>query len=132
MIRALLLDLDDTLFDRHAAFSAWADDLAWAQRGRSVSGDELRLLGELDARGQRSRRELANDAYARLGFVIDPNTFPAALAEHVMIEDGVARTITRLAEIMRVGIVTNGGAAQRRKLARIGLEEVVHAVFVSG
>ena len=132
MIRALLLDLDDTLFDRTAAFCAWADHLAWTQRGRSVSGDELRVLGELDARGHRSRREFANDAHARLGFVIDPTMFPAALAEHVMLEDAVARTIARLAEIMRVGIVTNGGTVQRRKLARIGLDEVVHAVFVSG
>jgi len=132
VIRALLLDLDDTLFDRNAALCAWGDHLAWTQRGRSLDREELALLLELDARGHRSRREFASDAHGRLGLVIDPNVFPAQLAEHVMIEPGVEATVARLASIMRVGIVTNGGSAQRTKLARIGLDDLVHAVFVSG
>jgi putative hydrolase of the HAD superfamily len=39
--------------------------------------------------------------------------------------------VVRLAARLRVGVVTNGGAAQREKLARLGLADVVHAVFVS-
>lgn len=132
MIRALLLDLDDTLFDRNAAFCAWADHQTWTQRGRSIDAEELRMLVELDARGHRSRHDFASDAHAEIGLVIDPDAFPVQLSEHVMIEPGVEATIARIAQVMRVGVVTNGGPAQRTKLARIGLDDLVHAVFISG
>jgi putative hydrolase of the HAD superfamily len=132
VIRALLLDLDDTLFDRNAAFCAWADHQTWTQRGRRIDPEELRILVELDARGHRSRHDFASDAHAEIGLVVDPVTFPVQLSEHVMIEPGVEATIGRIAQVMRVGVVTNGGPAQRTKLARIGLDDLVHAVFISG
>lgn len=132
MIRALLLDLDDTLFDRNTAFCAWADHQTWMQRGRSIDAEELRILIELDRRGHRSRHDFASDAHEEIGLVVDPAAFPAQLSEHVMIEPDVEATVARIAQVMRVGVVTNGGPAQRTKLARIGLDDVVHAVFVSG
>lgn len=124
--RALLLDLDDTLFDRGAAFSAW---LA-SRLGRAPRPGELEAWIELDQRGHRPRAELAADA-APLGVAIDPERFPFELAEHVRPEPGAREALIRLAARMRIAIVTNGGAAQRDKLARLGLADVVHEVFVS-
>lgn len=124
--RALLLDLDDTLFDRGAAFAAW---LA-GRLGRPPEPGELLAWSDLDRRGRRPRTEFAADA-ARLGLAVDPDRFPFELAEHVQPEAGAREAVGRLAARLRVGVVTNGGAAQRDKLARLGLESLVHAVFVS-
>lgn len=125
-VRALLLDLDDTLFDRGAAFRAW---LA-ARLGRPPHAGELATWEALDGRGTRARTELADGA-ARLGLHVDPDRFPFELAEHVEPEPGAREALARLAARLRVAVVTNGGAAQRAKLARLGLDATVHAVFVS-
>jgi HAD superfamily hydrolase (TIGR01509 family) len=61
------------------------------------------------------------------------DAFALALAAHVEPEPGIAELVAELARTRRVAIVTNGsGAAQREKLRRIGLADVIHAVFVSG
>ena len=124
--RALLLDLDDTLFDRGAAFSSW---LA-GRLGHALCAEELEPWLELDQRGHRPRAEFAADA-APLGVEIDPERFPFELAEHVRPEPGAREALVRLAARMRIAIVSNGGPAQRDKLARIGLTDVVHEVFLS-
>lgn len=129
--RALLLDLDDTLFDRTAALRAWADVAARAELGRPLSQAEWSLLVEIDGRGHRAREELAADARERLGLTIDPARFGHVLAEHLVPEPGVAETLAQLAATRRIAVVTNGGTAQRAKLARLGLDRIVHAVFVS-
>jgi putative hydrolase of the HAD superfamily len=129
--RALLLDLDDTLFDRTAALRAWSEVVARAQLGRPLTESEWRVLVEIDGRGHRSREDMASDARERLGLSIDAGRFGHVLGEHVVREAGVVETIAALAETMRIAIVTNGGSAQREKLTAIGLEEVVHMVFVS-
>jgi FMN phosphatase YigB (HAD superfamily) len=123
--RAYLLDLDDTLFDRSAALRAWAA----AQR--VLSPAEWALLVEIDGRGHRPREAFARDAYVQLGLAVDPTRFGHVLVEHVIPEPGVREAVTALAAAARVAIVTNGGSAQRAKLARLGLDGVVHAVFVS-
>jgi len=125
--RALLLDLDDTLFDRGAAFRAW---LA-GRLGRAPGPGELAAWTELDGRGHRPRAEFAAAAAAGLGVAVDPDRFPFELAAHVQPEPGAREAVVRIAARLRVGVVTNGGAAQRDKLARLGLADVVHAVFVS-
>jgi HAD superfamily hydrolase (TIGR01509 family) len=131
MFRGLFLDLDDTLYDRSAAFDAWAEGLATIQLGRRLDPAEREDLLALDRRGQRSRARFAEDA-RRLGLTIDPERFPYELAEHIVPEPGVCETITELARTRRVAIVTNGGDAQRLKLHRIGLASVVSMVLVSG
>jgi HAD superfamily hydrolase (TIGR01509 family) len=125
-VRALLLDLDDTLFDRALAFRAWL-----AQRlGRVPEPAELTAFSEIDRRGHRPRTEFAADA-SHLGLAVDPDRFPFELTEHIEPEPGTRESLARLAARLRVGIVTNGGPAQRTKLARLGLSDIVHAVFVS-
>ncbi len=130
MFRGLLLDLDDTLFDRGAAFDAWSDGVAMLQLGRLLEPAEREALRAFDRRGHRARARFAEDARL-LGIQVDAAQFPFQLAEHVVPEAGVVDTIAELARTRRVAIVTNGGAAQRLKLQRIGLDKVVRTVIVS-
>ena len=123
--RAVLLDLDDTLFDRTAALRSWVA----AQR--ELSPEEWALLLELDGRGHRPREAFAADARERLGLAVDAARFGHALVEHITPEPGVAEAVAQLAADRRVAIVTNGGTPQRAKLQKLGLESIVHAVFVS-
>lgn len=128
----MLLDLDDTLFDRTAALRAWADAAARAGLGRPLSIAEWQLLVDLDGRGHRPREEFAADVRDRLGLSVDAVRFGHTLVEHITCEPDVADTVERLAAAMRVAVVTNGGTAQRAKLRALGLDAIVHAVFVSG
>lgn len=130
MFRGVLLDLDDTLYDRGAAFRAWADEVAHVQLGRSLEPQELAALVAHDRRGHRSRAEFAAEARL-LGLTVDPAAFPFELAGQVVPEPLVRDTLEALARTRRLAIVTNGGPAQRLKLQRIGLDTVVQAVFVS-
>lgn len=129
--RALLIDLDDTLFDRTAALRAWADVRARAELGRPLAAAEWQQLIELDGRGHRSRDDFAADLRAHLGITVDAARFGHLLVEHIAREPGVVETVAALARDRRVAIVTNGGTAQRAKLVALGLDSVVHAVFVS-
>ncbi len=130
MFRGLLLDLDDTLFDRGAAFDAWSDGMAMVQLGRLLEPNERETLRALDRRGHRSRTRFAEDARL-LGLQVDASLFPFQLADHIVPEPGVVDTIAELARTRRVAIVTNGGPAQRLKLQRIGLDTIVRTVLVS-
>jgi putative hydrolase of the HAD superfamily len=127
--RALLLDLDNTLFDRTAALRAWAEVAVQTQLGRPLSVTEWYVLCEIDGRGHRPREEFAADARARLNLEIDPIRFGHGLVEHITIEPGAAETISALAKKLRIAVVTNGGTAQRAKLEALGI--VPHGVFVS-
>lgn len=132
MFRALLLDLDDTLFDRGAAFAAWADALARAQLGRSLAPDELAAVQALDGRGHAPRAAFAEAVRARLGLAIRTQHLAAEVAEHAVPEPGARETLVALARTHRIGIVTNGASVgQRAKLARIGLADVAHTLFIS-
>jgi HAD superfamily hydrolase (TIGR01509 family) len=131
VFRGLLLDLDDTLYDRRPAFVAWAEATARAQLGRGLAIEELDGLCAIDRRGHRSRAQFAGDARRLYGLAVDPDRFPFELAEHLVPEPGARETIAAIARTRRVAVVTNGGPAQRVKLAKVGLADVVHAVFVS-
>src|SRR5688572_19264747 len=111
--RALLLDLDDTLFDRTAALRSWA----FARR--ALTEIEWALLVDLDGRGHRPRDAFAEDVQARLGLEVDAMRFGHDLLAHITPEAGVLEAVTRLAARVRVAIVTNGGSAQRAKLAKL-------------
>lgn len=130
-MRALLFDLDDTLFDRGAAFLRWTRD----HLGR-LDDDDLTWLVELDGRGRRPRHEFAARVVDRFRLAREPAelgaAFPAELAALVEPEPGVRDAVIALAAGHRVAVVTNGGAAQRDKLRRAGLDDVLPVVFVSG
>lgn len=123
--RAFLVDLDDTLFDRTAALRALL------ATHRALSPAEWELVLTLDGRGHRSREGFANDVREQLGIAIDASGFGHSLVDHIEPEPGTAEAIAALAANRRVAVVTNGGTAQRAKLAKLGLDAIVHAVFVS-
>jgi len=131
VFRGIFFDLDDTLFDRTAALRRWV-----SRHVGNLDAEALAWVIELDDRGRRPRLHFAAGIVARFGIqrtVIELATaFPAELAAFVEPEPGVHDVIARLAAERRVAIVTNGGAAQRDKLARTGLAELVPTVFVSG
>jgi HAD superfamily hydrolase (TIGR01509 family) len=127
--QALLLDLDDTLFDRSAALRAWAEVAVQTQLERPLTVTEWYVLVEIDGRGHRPREEFAAEARDRLGLEIDPLRFGHGLVQHLTLEPGAAETIAALAKRLRVGVVTNGGSAQRAKLDALGIAP--HVVFVS-
>lgn len=131
MFRAIFFDLDDTLFDRTAALVRWVA----AQVG-PIDPEALEWVIELDDRGRRPRLHFAAGMVEHFGLhrtVAElAAAFPSDLAAHVVPEPGVRATLARLAEHHSVAIVTNGGAAQRDKLSRAGLADVVETVFVSG
>jgi len=130
VVRAVLFDLDDTLFDRTAALKRWTT----SQVG-DIDAETFAWTVELDQRGRRPRLHFAAGMIERFGIqrtVAElAAAFPAELAAHVEPEPGVRPAIERLAAHARIAIVTNGGAAQRDKLARAGLAHVVRDVFVS-
>lgn len=130
MVRALLFDLDDTLFDRTAALRRWAV----SQLGE-VDGEAFAWIEELDLRGRRPRLHFAAGMVERFGLQRTvaglAAAFPSELAARVEPEPGVRPAIERLAAQARIAVVTNGGAAQRDKLARAGLAHVIRDVFVS-
>jgi HAD superfamily hydrolase (TIGR01509 family) len=132
MYRAVFLDLDDTLYDRTAAVRRWA-----AATLPPLDDAAERWVLERDARGQAPRLAFATDLVERFGLAAQPaqiaSAFPLQLASHVEREPGVREQVARLAIQTRVAIVSNGrGAAQRMKLRRLGLDQLVHAVFLSG
>ena len=62
MFRALLFDLDDTLFDRAAAFRLWV-----REHVGQLDAAAMAWLVELDERGRRPRLEVATHVVDRFG-----------------------------------------------------------------
>lgn len=142
-LRAALLDLDDTLIDRSAAFRRWLEDLIGrhAPAFASPEGDLVALLA-LDDGGRRDRRTfyealldrhpvlrqrglsaegLQADIVARLPAVVVPDARVVAAVERLR-RSG-----------LRLAVVTNGSSSnQRAKLSRSGVEALLDAVVVSG
>jgi putative hydrolase of the HAD superfamily len=132
-LRAVLLDLDGTLVDRDAALRAWL-------RGRAGLGaHEIDRLLALDRADARSLAVLAVElARLRPGKTSDP----IALAEQIRGElPGFIRPDPRIRSALqrlldaelRLGLVSNGGPTQRRKLAAAKLpESLFSTVQISG
>jgi putative hydrolase of the HAD superfamily len=151
-VKAVLFDIDDTLVDTRQAFRAgvnaaldvWMPHLDAEDRERAVlrwATDPLGAWGrftrgETDMRGQRMIR--LTDLNANFGGPpVDDDLLDAWLvsydrafrAEWRPFEDGV-RLVTSLARLgVTIGAVTNMfAAAQREKLAAVGLAELIPIV----
>jgi putative hydrolase of the HAD superfamily len=141
MIRAVLFDLDGTLYDRdrlardlfHAQYAAFAQELrgiayerfmrdavAMDYHGYGVKENGYRALVQtwgLDA-------ALADRLVAH---------FWASYGDHCILGDDVRHTLAELRRRgLKLGVVTNGpSATQRRKLAVLGVEHEFDAILVS-
>jgi putative hydrolase of the HAD superfamily len=130
-IEALLLDLDNTLVDRDAAFERAVS--AW------FPAADLPALRRLDARGRTPRADFCAQVVRRWpgrwedGGALWEDLRPA-IAGAVRPDPEVLDAMQRLAERYRMAVVSNGGGDnQRRKLARAGLARFrFEAVLISG
>jgi len=130
MLRAVLFDLDDTLFPQ-------ADYLAGAWRAVSVRGIEWGIPHEAFARELKSiaaegsdRGRIIDRALARVGRS-DVASAPFVDVFHAYEPDmlepypGVAEGLVALGERFQLGLVTDGHpAGQRAKLHALGLDRV--------
>ena len=142
-VHAALLDLDDTLVDRTAAFRRWLEDLmARKPDAFAAPAADLAALLEIDDRGRRDRRafyEALLDRHPVLRAAgLDPEGIQADIVARlplvVMPDPLVVAAVERLrARGVRLAVVTNGSSSnQRQKLARSGVEHLLDAVIVSG
>ncbi|GAA2652616.1 HAD family hydrolase [Paractinoplanes durhamensis] len=123
----LLIDLDNTLVDRKAAFKSWAE----SRFGRS----QLAWVVDADRDGYAPREEVAARIAARFG--VDEqeilNDLRAGMVDKVTLSPGVAEA---LADAVAAGyvpfVVTNGGVEQQEaKLRRTGLDRLVAGWTIS-
>jgi HAD superfamily hydrolase (TIGR01549 family) len=150
MIRAALLDLDDTLVDHHHASRA-----ALAGVRERFAALAARELDELVAENQRildsmhhevalGRRDAADariERYRRLfAFVGHPATHASAAAElhrrtyeaNRRPVEGALELVARLKQRLRIAVVTNNTRAeQREKLATFGFAPLVDVLVTS-
>jgi putative hydrolase of the HAD superfamily len=135
----LLVDLDDTLIDRAAAFARWATKFAWLHR----SGDDFAANAEwliiADRDGFEDRKMLAAKIAARFGLpagAIDDlaDELRRGLVENMILDSAVADALTWASAAGWVPfVVTNGVAVaqQERKLRATGLDRLVAGWVIS-
>lgn len=136
MIRAVLFDLDDTLYAERdfyrSGFAVVAEEL---QRREIGCADEMRSCMEfLHLHGGRQR--VFNEVANRYGFPQDwVPELVALFHQHrprLQLPRESAAVLARLRATYRLGIVTDGHAAvQRRKIEVLGLAPMVDAVVVA-
>ncbi len=129
-IGALLLDLDGTLVDRDAALRAWLRRRAGlgareADDALAIDAADHHVLAELALWLHVRRPGLARDPLA-LGQRIR-DELPDAIAP----DPAIARALARLrAAGLRLALLSNGGPAQRRKLAAAKLDPATFEAIV--
>ncbi|MGW6706886.1 HAD family hydrolase [Streptomyces sp. NPDC054956] len=134
MPRLLMLDLDNTLIDRDAAFRA---SCAAALAEHGLPAADLEWLMAADASGYTPRETLARAVADRFG-----NRFPEAAVEHLLAVGGADRVVlpaaTRgaleraAAAGLRSVIVSNGRTEQQEaKIRTTGLDALVHGWVIS-
>ena len=140
-LTAILFDLDNTLFDREAAFRGLAEDF-FDERLLGVTSlpraDAVALMVAWDDDGYSDRREMRERWLAEwpdAGLDLDAfnGWYRQVMARHSLPDAAVNDFLARLnAEGMPWGIVTNGnGRNQRSKCREAGLEVLTHFIIVS-
>ncbi|HUA96001.1 MAG TPA: HAD family hydrolase, partial [Acidimicrobiales bacterium] len=130
MVPLVLFDLDNTLIDRARGFHEWA---VWFSAEKGLGGGAPEWLVQHDRDGKTSRENFFAEFRRRFGVATSVTGLVDAYEREY-----VARFLPD-AEVLgalrrdgwRIGVVTNGGATQRAKIARAGLSDVIDACTVS-
>lgn len=137
MVRALIVDLDDTLYDERtyvlSGFDAVAREIARRFPGVATGPLVAKMVAELDAHG---RGRVFDGALEHAGVAAGPQLVEDlvhAYRDHrprIALWPGVADTLARLALDYRLAVVTDGLAQmQRRKVEALGVSGLVAHVL---
>jgi len=142
VIKAVLFDLDGTLYDRDSLAAALIDEQYAAFAGELHGISRARFLVDVHAMDDHGHGE-KETGYPKLvqAWGLDATLAARLLAHfwanfdrHCRLDADAHPTLKELRRRgMKLGVVTNGPSAmQRHKLALLGLEHVFDAVVVSG
>jgi putative hydrolase of the HAD superfamily len=138
--QAVLFDLDNTLYDREAAFGRWAD--AYLRDTLRLTDPEeatrvRALIFNLDANGYGSKAaifERLHSLYPTLpgGSARSVDIFFDEFLAHITPEAETEALLDALADArLPFGVITNGSARQWRKIENLGLARRTDCLFVS-
>ena len=119
MLRAVLLDLDNTLIDRDRAFH---DCVCRHFREPDARAELLAL----DNGGYGDREALFAAWRRHSGVAINQELFGRMLAEGIHPDRDLLQALEALSRVVKLGIISNGGSdTQRRKWIAAGLHQVI-------
>lgn len=138
--QAVLFDLDNTLYDREAAFGRWADAYL-RDTLRLTDAEEVArvcsLIRDMDANGYGSKAAIFERLHALYptlpgDSVRDVDLFFDEFFTHITPEAETESLLDALADAhLPFGVITNGSARQWRKLEGLGLVRRTSCLFVS-
>ena len=137
MYRAILFDLDDTLYDLRSYWQGRLGRALDVVRGQQPDIDHSALVRS--AMAERIYIEHWPDFLRRQGvrdetlIAQSHNTFQHGWFEQLMLYDDAVHTLEALRERRRLGLITNGPSAiQRAKIERCELAKYFDVLIVSG
>ena len=129
----VLFDLDNTLLDRAKAFREWA---VWFSEEGGMGEGAPEWLVEHDRDGKISREVFFGELRERFEVAISVaeliDAYDREYVARIRPDPDVLAALGALRhDGWRIGVVTNGGATQRSKLARASLDDLIDGCCVS-
>lgn len=130
-----MLDLDNTLLDRHAAVTAWVNEFA---AERALSAIETEWIMSQDRNGYADRATVFEEICAKFNLETPVEALLASYRRRIIELSTLTPGVVQCLETLRsagftTAIVSNGSSQQQHgKIDAHGLRELVDAVIVSG
>lgn len=127
MTRALVFDLDRTLFDRRTAFNRWV-------RSHSICKLQQQMIVAIDQDGCGDRTTFLEKVSHILDRQVTQTSFVKELLSFASINSDLIELLIHLRERYLLAVLSNGGSvSQRLKLTALGLDTVFEdsSVFIS-